>query len=101
MNLETFEIISCDDAIRLLQDLKKKKKDCKVIITSFDFNNNEEKRNLANPDIVCVLVKKSNTIILNRDEFLPHMQLYSNRQVAENIVREGIMHDVMLFSKLE
>ena len=101
MSLETFEIMSCDDAIKLLQELKKKNNDCKVVVTSFDFDKNEEKRRIATPDKVCVLVKKSNTVIFNADEFLPHMQLYSKNQVAENIVKEGIMHDVMLFSRLE
>lgn len=96
MELETFEIMSCDDAIKLLQNLKKKNKDCKVIVTSFDFNNNKEWKKISTPDRVCVLVKNSNTIILNRDDFLPHMQLYTKNQVTENIVRDGIMHDVLL-----
>ncbi len=96
MSLETYEVMSCDDAIKLLQELKKKNKDCKVVVTSFDFDKNEEHRRVATPDKVCVLVKKSNTVILNADDFLPHMQLYSKNQIPENIVREGIMHDVLL-----
>ena len=96
MELETFEVMSCDDAIKLLQDLKKKDKGCKVVVTSFDFDKNEEHRRVASPDRVCVLVRNSNTVVFNSDEFLPHMQLYSKNQVAENIVREGIMHDVLL-----
>ena len=96
MKCETFEIMTYDEAIKLLQDLKKKNKDCKIIVTSFDFDNNEEHRRVASPDRVCVLVRNSNTVVFNSDEFLPHMQLYSKSQVAENIVREGVMHDILL-----
>lgn len=96
MKLETFGVMSCDDAIKLLQNIKKKNKKCNVSITSFDFDKNEENRKVASPDKVCVLVENSNTIIINTDEFFPHMQLYSRHQIPENIVREGVMHDVLL-----
>ena len=96
MKFETFEEMSCDEAIVLLQNLKKENKDCKVVITSFDFDKNEEHRNISTPDRACILVKRSSTVILNNDSILPHMQLYSKRQIAENIVREGMMHDVLL-----
>lgn len=96
MNLETFGAMSCDDAIKLLQELKKKNNGCKVVVTSFDFDKNKEDRKVASPDKVCVLVKNSNTVIINTDEFFPHMQLYSKHQIPENIVREGIMHDILL-----
>lgn len=96
MELETYEVMNCDEAIRLLQRLKKKNKNCKVIVTSFDFDKNEEHRKEATPEKVCVMVKNSDTVIINTDEFFPHMQLYSRHQIPENIVREGIMHDVLL-----
>lgn len=96
MDLETYEVMSCDDAIRLLQGLKKKNKDCKVIVTSFDFDNDKELRKIFTPDRVCVLVENSNTVIINKDEFLPHMQLFSRKQFPENIIRKGTMHDVLL-----
>ena len=94
--METYEVMSCDDAIKLLEKMKKKNKDCKVVVTAFDFRNGTSNYGTASPDGVCVMVKKSNTVILNRDDFIPHMQLFSIKQIPENIVREGIMHDVLL-----
>lgn len=94
--METFEIMTCDEAIKMLQRIKKQNKDCKVVVTSFDFDNGKSKWRSATPDRVCILVKKSNTVIINRDDFIPHLQLYSKTQIPENIVREGIMHDVFL-----
>ena len=66
------------------------------LVTSFDFETNETKCRSTSPERVCVLVQNSNTVIMNGDDFLPHMQLYSRSQIPENIVREGIMHDVLL-----
>lgn len=94
--METFEIMTCDEAIKVLQKMKKQNKNCKVAVTSFDFETNETKFRAASPDGVCILVKNSNTIIMNDDDFFPHMQLYSRSQIPESIVREGIMHDVLL-----
>ena len=92
----TFEIMTCDEAIKVLQRMKKQNKKCKVAVTSFDFDNDETKCRAASPDGVCVLVRNSNTVIMNGDDFFPHMQLYSRKQIPEDIVREGIMHDVLL-----
>lgn len=92
----TFEVMTCDEAIEVLRKMKKNNKNCKVAVTSFDFEANETKCMSTSPERVCVLVQNSNTVIMNGDDFLPHMQLYSRSQIPENIVREGIMHDVLL-----
>ena len=94
--METFEIMSCDDAIALLQRIKKQNKDCRIVVTSFDFSNGNTQCKSETPDKVCILIENSNTVILNRDDFIPHMQLYSRHQIPQDIIREGIMHDVLL-----
>ena len=61
-----------------------------------DFDNDEESRKTATPDEGCVLVRKSKTIIINEDTFIPHMELYSVQQNdIENIIKKGIMHDII------
>ena len=90
-----------DSAIKGLQDLKKDGKTGKIIICTIDFDNDEESRTIASPEEGCVLVKKSKTIIINEDEYIPHLELYSRVQNdLENIICEGIMHDI-IFQKRE
>ena len=90
-----------DSAIKGLQDLKKDGKTGKIIICTIDFDNDEESRTIASPEEGCVLVKKSKTIIINEDEYIPHLELYSRVQNdLENIICEGIMHDI-IFPKRE
>ena len=94
--METFEIMTCDEAIKMLQRIKRQNRDCKVAVTSLNFDTDETKFKIVSPDGVCVLVQNSNTVIMNGDDFFPHIQLYSRKQIPEDIVREGIMHDVLL-----
>lgn len=95
------EFTDVDSAIKTLQDLKKDGKASKIIICTVDFDNDEESRMVATPEEGCRLVKKSKTIIINEDEYIPHMELYSMVQNdLKNIIREGIMHDI-IFPKKE
>lgn len=97
MNMtETYETNSYDEAIAVLQKLKASGVECNITIYTFDFDKNLESRKVTTPEGVCVLVKKSKTIIVNGDPIVPHMQLFSVIQNPENIVRRGIMHDVLL-----
>ena len=34
--------------------------------------------------------------IMNEDEYIPHMQLFNTEQDIENIIKRGIMHDILL-----
>ena len=61
-----------------------------------DFDNNISSKKVTTPDDGCLLVKKSKTIIMNEDTYLPHMQLFSTEQDIENIIKRGIMHDIFL-----
>lgn len=86
-----------DSAIKSLQNLKKDGKKRTIIISTIDFDNDEESRKEATPDEGCVLVRKSKTIIINEDEYIPHMELYSMVQNdLENIIPKGIMHDIII-----
>lgn len=87
-----------DSAIKELESLKKKdEKNRTIVICTIDFNNDEESRKVATPDEGCVLVRKSKTIIINEDEYIPHMELYSTLQNdLENIIPKGVMHDIIL-----
>lgn len=90
-----------DSAIKGLEDLKKDGKNGKIVICTIDFDNDEESRMVTTPEEGCRLVKKSKTIIINEDEYIPHMELYSMVQNdLKNIIREGIMHDI-IFPKKE
>lgn len=92
-----FKFTDIDSAIKKLQDLKRKNKDVTIVICTIDFDNDMESRKMATPDEGCILVKRSKTIIINEDEFIPHMELYSTKQNdLENIIRSGLMHDIIL-----
>lgn len=99
--MESYRFGSYDEAIEMLQKLKRQGKNKKQIIFTIDFdNNNSETRKMTTPDEGIHLVRKSRSIIINEDTFLPHMQLFSIEQTdLENIIRKGIMHDIILCSK--
>lgn len=92
---ETFECLDMDKAIEKLQKLKKDKKRRKVIICTVDFDSDEESTKITTPEEGCLLVRKSKTIIMNEDTYIPHMQLFSTKQDFKNILREGTMHDII------
>lgn len=92
---ETFECMDCDKAIKKLQRLKKENKKRKVIICTVDFDSDEESTKITTPEEGCLLVRKSKTIIMNEDTYIPHMQLFSMEQDIKNILHEGIMHDII------
>lgn len=83
-----------------LKDYKKLKAEGKnpknVVILTMDFDNNTSSKKIATPDDGCLLVRKSKTIIMNEDEYIPHMQLFNTEQDIQNIIKRGIMHDILL-----
>lgn len=92
----TFQFSDYDSAINKLQELKKENNNKTIVICTINFDNDEESRKTATPDEGCVLVRKSKTIIINEDTFIPHMELYSVQQNdIENIIKKGIMHDII------
>lgn len=95
--MEAYDYTSIDEAIERLQKLKREGKNPKnVVILTMDFDNNISSKKVTTPDDGCLLVKKSKTIIMNEDTYLPHMQLFSTEQDIENIIKIGIMHDIFL-----
>ena len=96
MQSETYEFSSYDEAIKILQSLKREGKDGKVIVFTINFDKNEESKKVVSPDEGCALVRRSQTIIINEDTYIPHMQLFSKKQSdIENIIRQGTMHDII------
>lgn len=94
--METYEFSNYDDAIKMLQRMKKKGKNKKPIVFTIDFDNDTESKKTITIDEGCVLVRKSKTIIINEDVYIPHMQLFSTTQTdISSIRREGIMHDII------
>lgn len=91
----TYGYMSCDEAIEKLQKLKKEGNNCKILICTIDYENDESSQKVTTPDEGCLLVRKSKTIIMNEDTIIPHMQLFSKEQKIENILRDGIMHDII------
>lgn len=97
MKTEAYDYSTIDEAIERLQKLKTEGKNPKnVVILTMDFDNNTSSKKIASPDDGCLLVKKSKTIIMNEDEYIPHMQLFNTEQNIKNIIRRGIMHDILL-----
>ena len=97
MKTETYDYSTIDEAIERLQQLKAEGKNPKnVVILTMDFDNNTSSKKIVTPDDGCLLVRKSKTIIMNEDEYIPHMQLFNTEQDIQNIIRRGIMHDILL-----
>lgn len=97
MKTEAYDYSTIDEAIERLQKLKAEGKNPKnVVILTMDFDNNTSSKKIATPDDGCLLVKKSKTIIMNEDEYIPHMQLFNTEQNIKNIIKRGIMHDILL-----
>lgn len=97
MKTETYDYTSIDEAIERLQKLKAEGKNPKnVLILTMDFDNNTSSKKITTPDEGCVLIGKSKTIIMNEDTYLPHMQLFNTEQDIKNIIKKGIMHDIIL-----
>lgn len=92
-----FKIMNIDDAIKKLQDVKKNNGNGLIIIYTIDFDNNTESRKATTVEYGSRLVKKSKTIIMNEDQYIPHMELYSIKQTdIKNIIKKGVMHDIIL-----
>lgn len=100
--MNSFKFTDVDSAIKKLQDLKRENNNRTIVICTVDFDNEKESRKTATPDEGCVLVRKSKTIVINEDTFIPHMELYSTVQSdLENIIRRGKMHDIIFPPKEE
>lgn len=96
---ETYGYMNIDDAIEKLLELKKENHDEKIFICTINFDKDESSEKVTTTDEGCLLVKKSKTIIINEDTYIPHMQLFSKEQRIEDIVRSGTMHDIYLRNK--
>lgn len=97
--MELYRFGNYDEAIKMLQSLKKQGKNKKIMVFTIDFDNDTESNNVTTPEEGCALIKKSETIIINEDTYLSHMQLFSIHQTnIENIVKKGIMHDIVIGS---
>lgn len=92
---ESYNYMTCDEAIAKLQEMKKKNRNQKVLICSIDFDNDKSSRKVEDYDAGYVLVRKSKTVIFNEDVYVPHIQCYSKKQDIENILREGTVHDII------
>lgn len=94
--MESYKFGSYDEAIKMLQEFKKHRRNKNLVFT-IDFDKGKESKKEITPDEGCVLIRKSKTIIINGDVYIPHMQLFSTSQNdLENIKKEGIMHDIIL-----
>ena len=92
---QTYKFTDVDSAIEMLQNLKKLNIE-KGIAFTIDFDNQEESKKIVTPDDSCLLIRKSKTIIVNEDTYIPHMQVFStNQSDLKNIRREGKMHDII------
>lgn len=94
--MESYKFSNYDDAINMLQRMKKQGKNKKSVVFTIDFDNDTEFKSSITLEEGCALVKKSKTIIINEDVYIPHMQLFSTAQTdIGSIKKEGIMHDII------
>lgn len=94
--MESYKFSNYDDAIDMLQQMKKQGKSKKSVVFTIDFDNDTEFKSSITLDEGCTLVKKSKTIIINEDVYIPHMQLFSTVQTdISSIKKEGIIHDII------
>lgn len=94
--MESYKFSSYDDAIIFLQKMKKQGKNKKHVVFTIDFDNDTESKSSITMEEGCTLVRKSKTIVINEDVYIPHMQLFSIAQTdIEKIRKEGIMHDII------
>lgn len=93
----TYEFGSIDSAIEMLQMLKQKNKDAKVKICTIDFDNDTEECKTVSPDDGCLLVRRSESIIINEDYMIPHIQCFTHKQTdIKDIIKAGMMHDIFV-----
>lgn len=94
--MESYKFSNYDDAINMLRRMKKQKSNKKSVVFMIDFDNDTESSYKITLDEGYTLVKKSKTIIINEDVYIPHMQLFSTVQKdINNIEKKGIMHDII------
>lgn len=97
--MESYRFCNYDEAIEMLQSLKKREKNRKIVIFTIDFDKDMESSGITTPEEGCILIKRSKTIIINEDKYIPHMQLFSTFQTdIKNVVKKGIMHDILVGS---
>lgn len=93
----SYEFYNIDDAIRKLQNIKKKNKDAVIIMCKIDFDNNEEMKIVTTPDEGCAIIEESGSIILNEDKYISHLQVFSVHQKSlKEIVKRGILYDIFI-----
>lgn len=94
--MESYKFSNYDDAINMLQRMKKQGKNKKSVVFTINFDNDTEFKSSITLDEGCTLVRKSKTIVINEDVYIPHMQLFSTVQTdIHNIEKRGIMHDII------
>lgn len=94
--MESYRFGNIDEAIEMLQSLKKQGKNKKIVVFTIDFDSDLQNKKITTPEEGCRLVMKSKTIIINEDTYVSHMQLFSTKQDnIKNIIKEGIMHDLI------
>lgn len=95
--MELYKFISYDKAIERLQNLES---DDKILLYTIDFDNNIESQKVTTVDEGRLLIKKSRSIIINEDQYMPHIQLFSTIQRdIKNIIKKGTMHDLIYKKK--
>lgn len=96
----TYEILSVENAIKKLNQIKGTNK--KVAVCIIDFDNDQEDTMMVTYKEGCKLIRAAKSIIHNGDEFIPHLELFSVIQNdVNNMIKKGVMHDILLPPKLE
>lgn len=99
---QTFKILDVDTAIHKLMEIKLKGNEGDFVVFMVDFDNDTSEKLITSFDESCNLIRNAATIAHNDDEYLPHMELFSNfYKDKRNIKPNGIMHDIFLCNRIQ
>lgn len=95
---ENIEFTTIDEAINRLIQYKMQHGN-NVTVCMVNLDNGEEKKEKKTIEEGCEIIKSSLSVVLNNDDFIPHIMAFTNASNDINILpMAGKMHDIFLFS---
>ena len=97
--MEALEIMNIDQAIQQLIKHREKFGN-KIMVCMVDLDTGDSKREKKTIEESCCIIRKSNTIAFNNDDFFPHIMAFSAMPKEKQLLPDtGRMHDFFLSHK--